>query len=883
MSYDVHSWKILEAYFNTKTLVDHQISSFNHFITFGMQDIVNQESTIIVETKKDSKYVVEFGQITVAPPNIIEEDRTLHKSYPQDARLRNLNYDSALHCDITEIMYEKEKVVRRKFHRKVMIGRIPIMVGSEFCNLTKLSEREKIRLGECPNDPGGYFIIKGNEKVLTSQIRANYNKIFVLSQKGQKETTTKSHRNKKTKKYSYVAEVRSMSTETGHSACIRSMMGVNNRNIYFSLPNIKEVIPVGIVFKALGYLTDEEILGFIGTDAYPVRKYLRYILRDAFSIRTKEDALAYIGQYSKNVIPKEREQDYAQQVVEDDLFPHLGISGTIREQACFLGKIVRKLLLTVAGLRNEDDRDNYTNKRVEVAGILMYELFRNIFKKYTQDIQKALEKKKRYPDALSEISKDKNITKNFHTCFAIGNWGVQKNSSYVRAGVSQLLDRMTYGATLSHLRRILIPVGKEGKCVAIRQIHSSQFGFIDPCETPEGKKAGIVLNFALSTTVSTKIPAVYVKKVLEQCKTIIPTDEVNMKKMREMVAVYLNGMIVGYSEDETSTIEEITKLRERRLLNWQTSVAYDLVDHEINIFCDEGRFLRPLLRVDEKNQLTLPKQDKYDWDELLENGHVVYRDPSELENSVIAMTPERLKTQQSDYCEIHPCLMLGIMSGIIPFPDHSQSPRNCYQCLNPDELVVMANGERKAIKDIKEGESVISIDPKTYDQSITRVVNQYVRETNKKIITLQTKSGRKLTCTFDHPVLTSQGWMKAEEAEDMCVILKYEKNPVLNDGYCFEPVTHSFHSQGGMIADITTESDNHSFIAGDSFCVHNSSMGKQALGIPTLSYNFRADTILHVLYYPQRPLVSTKISDLAGFNKMPSGINAIVAVACYSG
>ena len=99
----------------------------------------------------------------------------------------------------------------------------------------------------------------------------------------------------------------------------------------------------------------------------------------------------------------------------------------------------------------------------------------------------------------------------------------------------------------------------------------------------------------------------------------------------------------------------------------------------------------------------------------------------------------------------------------------------------------------------------------------------------------------------------------------------------------FVPVESIVEKPNILIADITTESENHSFIAGNDFCVHNSSMGKQAIGMYSTSFQTRTDTIAYVLNYPQRPLVNTKPASFMGFDDMPSGINAIVAVACYSG
>jgi DNA-directed RNA polymerase II subunit RPB2 len=716
---ETYVWKVLESYYRKNSIVCHQIDSYNDFINFGMQEIVDQESNISM-----GDYTVKFGHISLAPPQVIEEDRTLVSVYPHDARRRDLNYDSAICCDVTETFINSDGNEDTKYTPKVVIGRMPVMLKSSICNLSSLSDDEQVTHGECPNDPGGYFVIKGNERVLVAQMRANYNQVFVLRQKAGD-------------RYKFIAETRSMSSETGHSVLIQCMIGADDRSIHFSLPYVKEPVPVGVVFKALGYTDEQDILNIIGLEE---SKYTKYIIRDSFFCATKEEALEYIGQFALHIIPSEKERDYAWQVVETELLPHLGITGSIKEQACFLGHIVRKLILTNTGYRNEDDRDNYANKRVEVAGVLMYEIFRNLFKKYIIFIRSQLEKRKQRPDIISIMSRIKSITKGLHQCLATGNWGVQKNASYMRTGVSQILDRMTYCASLSHLRRVIIPVGKEGKNSAMRQLHGSSIFYICPSETPEGQKIGIVLNFALLAKVTKKVPTVIVRRVLDTCRTVISIEDMDMELIKDCSSVFLNSVIIGFTQDPDATLEEIRNFRSIGLIDKEVSVSYDIVDNDVKIFCDEGRFTRPLFAL-ENNQLIIQPQEKYNWKRMIKQGIVQYLDPSEIENSVIAMTQDVLRIQRSDYCEIHPCAMLGIMAAMIPFSDHSQSPRNCYQ----------------------------------------------------------------------------------------------------------------------------------------------SSMGKQALGVPALSYNIRTDTMLHVLHYPQRPLVCTKPADILGINEMPSGINAIVAILAYSG
>jgi len=396
-----YRFEVLKNYFEEKGIVRHQLDTYNDFINNGIQRVVKETDLVI------DKYSVSFGDVYIPNPSLIEEDRSVRFIYPEEARRRDLTYDSPIFVDIIEKIENEGQEPEINSHRRVLIARIPVMLSSDKCNLKGLTNKERIQNGECEWDNGGYFIIRGKERVLVAQLRGVYNQSIVLQQKTGE-------------KYKYICETRSMSEETGHSVLIQTKIGTDDRTIVFSLPNIKEHIPIGIVFKSLGFTSEEEIIDIIGLCDEKTNKYLKYIIRDSFHIATKEDALKYIGEHAMHVIKDEKKVDYALQIVENELLPHMGITSTIKEKAYFLGSMINKLLRTNVGLRNEDDRDNYINKRAEMAGVLCCDLFRALFKRFLKSIQVQLEKKKQHPDILSIISRTTSITLGLKHSFATG-------------------------------------------------------------------------------------------------------------------------------------------------------------------------------------------------------------------------------------------------------------------------------------------------------------------------------------------------------------------------------------------------------------------------------------------------------------------------------
>ena len=400
-----YKWNIMNEFFKKKGFVSHQVDTFNDYINNGIKRVVS-ESDIVVNLSPTQKYTVSFDNVYIPKPSIIEEDRTVREMFPAEARQRDLTYDSPIFVNITEKTETEGQEPEITTHNRIVIGRTPIMLLSDKCNLKKLTPTERIEKGECEKDYGGYFIVRGKERVLIGQLRGIYNQPMVYKQKD-------------SDKWKYICEVRSMSEETGHSVQIQTKIGVNDRTIVFSIPYVKECIPVGIIFKALGIIDDEGIQNIIGNKENDIKivKYIKYIIRDSAHVTTQEDALRYISQFIIHHVKDEKKIDYTTQVVENELLPHMGIFATIKEKSFFLGMMVHKLILTSTGLRKEDDKDNYTNKRIEMAGVLCCELFRTLFKRFIKSVIVQLEKKKQYPDIVNIISRTTGITGGLKSCF----------------------------------------------------------------------------------------------------------------------------------------------------------------------------------------------------------------------------------------------------------------------------------------------------------------------------------------------------------------------------------------------------------------------------------------------------------------------------------
>ena len=466
--------------------MQHHIDSFNKFIDYGLQKIIDEQR--IIETDIEDTYL-KLGKIRVEHPVVKEADGAIEKLYPNEGRLRNLSYSGPLYLEMSVV---KEGVESEVIEAK--IGQLPIMIKSKICNLLGLSDTEKVRYGEDPLDPGGYFIVGGTERVVMTLEDLAPNKI--LAEFGER--------------YGDSIEVAKVfSQKRGYRALVIVERGRKSL-LEVSFPSISGRVYFITLMRALGIVTDEDIVNAVSSDP-EIIKFMLENLEEA-EVETQEEAIEKIGARVAAGQAKEYQIKRANYVIDRYLFPHLGNDMKERpSKAHFLARMAESCFELALGKRTEDDKDHYANKRLKLAGDLMEDLFRVSFNRLARDIKYQLERANMRNRELNvaTIVRADVLTDRLQHPLATGNWVGG------RTGVSQLLDRNDYISTLSHLRRVISPLSRAQPHFEARDLHATQWGRLCPSETPEGPNCGLVKNFAQMVELSTGIEEVgNIKKIL---------------------------------------------------------------------------------------------------------------------------------------------------------------------------------------------------------------------------------------------------------------------------------------------------------------------------------------------------------------------------------
>ena len=714
-----------------RRLVEHQVESYNDFIQYQVPRTISMFNPVHICSEHDldkavNKYRLEMfvtcENFNIFRAQIHEINGATKSMFPQEARDRNFTYAGEMTIDLNIKFVVRSGPLLETVHTfnrvlpSIHIGKMPIMLKSSICILEQYKHIPYNVSGECRMDSGGYFIVNGSEKTVIGQERAAENLVQCYNI------------SKNNSKWSWLAEIKSVPDYKCISPKQLSLTVATKNNgfgngLWLQIPRLKNPLPLFVVFRALGVISDEDICKRIVLDitheqTESLMTSLQGSIVEANKIITQECAMKQIIaniMFTTHIsIDKETgatlKRNFAQEVLNNDLFPHCR---TTEQKIYFLGYMANCLLKCSLGWEPVSDRDCFVNKRVDLTGTLLNNLFRNYFNKMVKDMQKQTIREIKngswrstddYASIINmtniyKIVKPTTIENGLKRALATGDFGVKQINSN-KVGVAQVLNRLTYISSLSHLRRINTPIDKAGKLVAPRRLPPSSWGYLCPAETPEGASVGVVKNMSYMARVTIPCNSNSLYDYVEPY--VVPLDKLTEKELFGQVKVFVNGTWLGIVRQPLELYHSLKAKKYKGIINIYTSIIFDIPRKEIRVCNDAGRLVRPVLRVRD-NQLILTQETiiklqkkELTWEDLATDCRIPesileYIDSAEQNMSMIAMEPQMLITQQTKnksdqfmykytHCEIHPSTIFGILASCIPFPEHNQSPRNTYQC-----------------------------------------------------------------------------------------------------------------------------------------------------------------------------------------------------------
>ena len=766
----INPWDVIDTFFRDTSYYksQHQIDSFDEFIFSeenGIRNIIKRENPFIIYKGQDpntGKFAYEikiyFGEtlnesgeivdgkenIFVSSPSMYDDDN-MKEMFPNEARVRNLTYKSNIFCNIgVHFIFHGESEDGKSIppktlnFEKINIGSIPIMIHSKMCLLHKLDSIKLSEFGECPYDQGGYFIIKGKEKVILSLEKKVNNILYInkssdeniILQGNIKSVSNEGFQSSRTNNINFVVNKLRENKADAVNIFDKVTRRANTFNVRVLGFDIE--VPLFIMFRALGFISDKRILSLIiyDSDTEKLKNKLIELIRPsvkaAHPIFTQKSAFKFLSLNTKG-----KENFNVIDILNNNLFPNYGTDNL--SKGYYLAYVVRKILLTHIGLYSETDRDSYENKRVDLPGSLLLELYRELWGNFKRNTSLKIDSEYKLNYESIPFSDITNIINEFNVSKIFDNKIMDSiNKSFgarfgtgisSRQGIVQDLNRNAMLGTLSHIRRLSTPLPSGSKTVGPRKLHNSQWGFVCPTESPDGGNVGIINHLSIIARVTNNISETSLYDALIDAE-LIKLENSTIGDITTYTNVFLNGKIVGLHPNPSLLQRYMKLLKLNSFINITTSISWNIKKNEFHVFTDSGRIIRPVffLKTDSngdkynelisgdssfienwkkaihgylygkvedldfstpyyfKEELKVLKA-KENFMEILQDeaGVIEYIDSIESENALIGRDMKSF-TKENTHCEIHSSLILSAVALNIPFPEHSQYPRNAFSC-----------------------------------------------------------------------------------------------------------------------------------------------------------------------------------------------------------
>ena len=862
------SWKLIDKYFsdNPYNLVDHHLSSFDSFLNTGLISIFRENNPIrFIEPENvddptattRNECLVYLGgkdgtKIYFGKPVIYDDltEKKAHYMYPNDARLRNMTYGITIHYDVVadSIYYVGKEKMTSTFTNRAYLGFFPLMLQSNLCILRNLSPEVRYNMGECRNDFGGYFIINGKEKSIIPQEKFADNMINTKKNKVDNNI------------YSHSADIRSVSEDPSKPIRTTSVKIVapttvlSNNQIVVMVPNVKKPVPLFILMRALGVVSDKSIIEYCLLDLNKNKNYIDLFIpsiHDANKVFNQQTALEYIAMFTKYGTIT-----YVYNILMNFFLPHIG-DNNLLDKAYFIGYMVNKIIRVFKNDEKPTDRDNFRFKRVETDGSLLYDLFREYYLIQKRDIALKIDseyyfhlgqyKNENFTDLISinfqSFFKERIIETGFRKAFK-GNWGATGKTK--RVGIVQDMNRLSWFTFISQLRKINLDLDASAKVTGPRLLNSSQWGYIDPVDTPDGGNIGLHKHLAISAHITSGFSCEPLILWLRSKTPIRILQECYPELLGSLSKVFVNGIWIGGIENPLEMIDSLKLFRRNGLLPIYTSISFNYEQNEIFIYTDAGRLTRPIYYINKPFR----KVDK-----IIESEEIDTISSSSSSSSTSSSSSSKGEGANKKKNGVvikrknnNPDLVAQLS---INRPDVIKNINS----INWQEIVSGINKEKDKVTEFNYKSNKIYNLFKFYPTHIDSI-NDLLPELEKN---------RSLVDYVD--TAEEEGLLIAPTVDDVKKNKYYthvEIEPsllfgVLGNQICFpenNPVTRNAFSCG---------------------------QSKQAVSVYHSNYQMRMDKMGVVLNYGQIPLVKSRYTEYFNNEEQSYGVNGIVAIMTYTG
>lgn len=680
------------------------------------------------------------NRLYIGTPTIsLQDSKEIRVLFPNEARLRNLTYASSVEADIViRVTYSKPNPTggRGVTQREVILDpaldpaqysylarfplfRLPIMLHSRYCLLNNKPAPFIKEAGECQYDFGGYFIVDGAEKVLITHQEQAFNALNITPQE-------------RDPKISIFSSISCLNPVTRRVKRVAFAVLKRENTIQVSLPLVRKPIPLFVVFRALGIQADEDILRLIFPDPDSaetkiMQPLLHESILEAFPFYDTFSAIQYI-----KILTKGFSEAHVLDILHNQTFIH--VQDMPKARASFLAECVRRILRVKAGIDSKTDRDDLRNQRCQTSGVLTRMLFQGIYTNWFKAVRLTLDSERnnnvstyegdKYQNlflqgTLNQMFKAGMMTENLMRAFK-GKWssGSGAGVGEEKSGVIQALSRLSYMDFMSHCRRVVLDFDTGMKLAGPRRLHTSQYGYFCTSETPGGGSIGITKNLSMLTAVSTATDPAPILTWLFTRGQVMPCENMTPALLRISVPVFVNAGIIGYTLRPIALRDALKIMKWTGCLPAATSIGFSVRDRRVFIFVDEGRPMRPLIHLGVRGKLPIDAlQRARTWRDLVmgvlpqtiqrgisqggfmdpfaseaaptlesyverlsaDAGVIEYMDPYEMNEAYIANFPEQVQPETS-HLEIHPSTIVGLLTSMIPYANHNQSPRNQLSC-----------------------------------------------------------------------------------------------------------------------------------------------------------------------------------------------------------